>query len=175
MVAFESTNKMTNTGDKALEALSSGYVLWPDGGYIFGIPGLEGLQEGPATGALAAWSAFYDKDWAFGLHARFDDRINNGARDRYLLHDLAAGESRQFEAWLQVNDRGELAPFVSSAIDLEDLPASKRYFGFDPDELKPRQRIRRDFGSEWKIGCWCGCRRRESDRHGQLPIHMGAQ
>ena len=115
--------EMTNTGDKALEALSSGYVLWPDGGYIFGIPGLEGLQEGPATGALAAWSAFYDKDWAFGLHARFDDRINNGARDRYLLHDLAAGESRQFEAWLQVNDRGELAPLVSSAIDLEDLPS----------------------------------------------------
>jgi len=115
--------EMTNTGDELLEALSSGYVLWPDGGFIFGIPGLAGLQEGSATGALAEWSAFYDKDWAFGLHARFDDRINNDARDRYVLHDLAAGESRQFEAWLQVNDRGELAPLVSSAIELEGLPS----------------------------------------------------
>jgi hypothetical protein len=117
--------EMMNDGDEPLSDLSSGYVLWPDGGFIFGIPGVRGLSEGPTTGALAGWSAFYDEDWAFGLHAGFDDRINNDARDRYLLHSLGAGETRRFEAWLQIDDRGELAPLVASAIELEGLSSGR--------------------------------------------------
>jgi hypothetical protein len=116
---------MTNSGDVPLTGLSSGYVLWPDGGYIFGIPGLDGLEQGETAGALANWSAFYDEEWMLGLHAEFDDRINNSARDRYLLHDLEPGETRRFEAWLQIGDSGELAPLVASEITLGSLVAGR--------------------------------------------------
>ena len=112
--------EMTNLGDESLVGLSSGYSLWPDGGHIFGIPGLSGLEEGETDGALAAWSGFYDEDWLLGLHADFD-----AARDRYLLHDLGVGETRRFEAWLQVGDHGELAPLVATEIELGGLAAGQ--------------------------------------------------
>jgi hypothetical protein len=117
--------EMTNLGDATLAGLSSGYSLWPDGGHIFGIPGLSGLEEGETEGALANWSGFYDEDWLLGLHADFDDRIGDAGRDRYLLHDLGVGETRRFEAWLQVGDRGELAPLVAGEIELDGLPAGQ--------------------------------------------------
>ena len=119
------STEMTNAGDVPLAGLSSGYVLWPDGGFIFGIPGLAGLEQGETFGALAGWSAFYGEDWLLGLHADFDDRINNAARDRYLLHDLGVGETRHFEAWLEVGERGELAPLVASEIGIRGLPAGR--------------------------------------------------
>jgi hypothetical protein len=117
--------EMTNPGDEPVRDLSSGYVLWPDGGHIFGIPGLGGREAGETSDALSGWSAFYGEDWLLGLHADFDDRINNASRDRYRRHDLAAGETRRFEAWLQVDDRGELAPLVVHEIARLDLPAGR--------------------------------------------------
>jgi hypothetical protein len=117
--------EMTNVGDAPLLALTSGYALWPDGGFMFGIPGLGGLEVGPTDLALANWSAFYDEDWVLGLHATFDDWIDSAGRDRLRRHDLAAGETRHFEAWLEVNANGELASLVATAIALEELPAGR--------------------------------------------------
>ncbi|MDH4071727.1 MAG: CehA/McbA family metallohydrolase [Gammaproteobacteria bacterium] len=117
--------EMTNAGDTPLAGLSSGYVLWPDGGFIFGIPGLGGLFDGATDDRLANWSAFYDEDWLLGLHADFDDHFSSDGRDRFLLHDLAVGETRSFEAWLEVGERGELAPLVASGIDIDGLPSGR--------------------------------------------------
>jgi len=115
--------EMTNEGASPLAAISSGYVLWPDGGYIFGIPGLAGQELGSVAGALARWSAFYDEHWVLGLHTGFDDHFDSGGRDRLLQYDLAPGETRAFEGWLQVDGAGELAPLVAAAIDIDGLPS----------------------------------------------------
>lgn len=106
--------EMRNTTDKALEGLLSGYSMWPEGGFLFGVP---------AESALAHWSAAYDRDWVIGLHAPFAKRIGDDSRDRYVAHDIAPGESRVFEAWLQVGERGETAPLVAREIARESQPA----------------------------------------------------
>ncbi|MFM7275709.1 MAG: hypothetical protein ACKO4A_18020, partial [Gammaproteobacteria bacterium] len=108
--------EMRNTTDKTLKGLLSGYSLWPEGGFLFGEPAAT-------QPALTRWSAAYDKDWVLGLHAPFANRIGDDSRDRYLAHDIAPGESRVFEAWLQVGARGETAPLVAREIARESQPA----------------------------------------------------
>jgi hypothetical protein len=113
--------RMTNRGESGLTDLLSGYVVWPDGGYMFGIPGLAGISASAEDGALADWSAAYDEKWALGVHAPFATHVKYIGRDRYLSHDLAAGESKSFEAWIQVEPGGSLAPLVAAEIDFQGL------------------------------------------------------
>ncbi len=115
------TTKMVNAGSNALANLLSGYVVWPDGGYLFGVPGLLGVEVGAANAALADWSAAYDEDWALGLHAPFASVTTQYGRDRYLEHSLGPDDSIVFEAWLQIEDSGSLAPFVAEQIQFGDL------------------------------------------------------
>ena len=117
------TTTMRNTGDKALPNLKTGYVAWPDGGYKFGIPGQHGQASGTSNEGLANWSAFYDEHWVMGLHAPFASIFDRFARDRYQQHDLASGEQKTFEAWLQIEGRGDLATLVKSEIEIEALRA----------------------------------------------------
>ncbi len=63
--------RMTNRGEQTLEGLLSGYVVWPDGGYLFGVPGLPGVVSSAEDAALADWSAAYDERWVLGLHGPF--------------------------------------------------------------------------------------------------------
>ncbi|MBV9724500.1 MAG: phosphoesterase, partial [Gammaproteobacteria bacterium] len=44
---------MSNGGTRALEDLLSGLTLWPNSGFLFPVPGLAGVTEGSAAGALA--------------------------------------------------------------------------------------------------------------------------
>ncbi|HYM27880.1 MAG TPA: hypothetical protein VET66_07005, partial [Steroidobacteraceae bacterium] len=44
---------MTNGGDQPLTDLLSGLTLWPNSGFLFAVPGLAGVNSGPADGALA--------------------------------------------------------------------------------------------------------------------------
>ena len=120
--------QMTNAGDKPQAELLSGYVFWPDGGYLFGVPGMHGIGQGKMTQAIAKWNAAYDKEWSIGLHAPYANVINYGARDLYLSHALAPGEKRIFEGWLQVSAKGELSAMVESEIQLNKL-ASGRILG----------------------------------------------
>jgi hypothetical protein len=113
--------EMTNTSPQAMTDLLSGYVLWPEGGYLFGVPGMSDVVEGKYDTAIADWTAAYGEDWALGLHAPFADHLNHGGRDVYALHTLQAGQSRRFEAWLQVSNKGELAPMVRGEIALQKL------------------------------------------------------
>ena len=113
--------RMTNKGKVALKGLMSGYVVWPDGGYLFGVPGLPGVSASAEDEALADWSAAYDEGWVLGLHAPFSEYVAYNGRDRYLKHDLRPGESRLFEAWLQIGGEGSLAPLVQSEIDRRGL------------------------------------------------------
>ncbi len=108
---------MTNRGESPLNDLISGYIVWPDGGSLFGVPGLAGEYAGYETAAMARWSAAYGKDWTLGLHAPFSQYVDYGGRDRYQSHTLQPGESRQFEAWLQIEHGGGLTPLVNAEIE----------------------------------------------------------
>jgi hypothetical protein len=114
---------MTNHGETALAGLLSGQTLWPSAGYFFGVPGLGDLQEGPATGALADRVVAYDADWSIALHAPYLDSIGSRSKDLFLQHTLQPGESRSFDAWLQVGARGDLGPVVAAEIERRALPA----------------------------------------------------
>ncbi len=113
--------RMTNDGEQALVNIKSGYVMWPDGGSMFGIPGLHGVNAAAEDEALADWTAAYDENWLLGLHAPYANRVEYDGQDRYVEHDLAPGASRSFEAWLQVEDRGSLAALVQKEIELGQL------------------------------------------------------
>lgn len=107
---------MTNGGPTKLENLRSGMTLWPSAGYLFGVPGLDGAEEGAATNALSDRVVAYDEGWAIALHAPYLDHIGFGSKDMYQTHSLAPGESRSFDASLQVLASGDLAPVVAHEI-----------------------------------------------------------
>nr|CDQ33479.1 hypothetical protein BN993_02922 [Virgibacillus halodenitrificans] len=114
-----------NRGDEPLEGIRSGFTLWPDTGYLFGVPGLGDAKETEASDALTDRMVAYDQDWAFALHAPYFDRINYEGQDMYLEHSLKAGESRRFEGWLQVVPEGDLAPVVANEIERKNLDSGE--------------------------------------------------
>jgi hypothetical protein len=123
--ALHVITKMNNTGADTRNGILSGYVLWPEGGHLFGPPGMHGESSGNSENALADWSAAYDEDWVMGLHAPDADRMEDDGRDRYRLHDLAPGMMREFETWLQVEASGSLAPLVATEIAFTKRPSGK--------------------------------------------------
>jgi hypothetical protein len=110
-----------SNGGGALPDLLSGMTLWPKAGYLFGVPGLGGAVRGTMDGALADRVVAYDEKWTVALHAPYADRIADGSMDMYRAHALAAGESRAFEAWLQVGSSGDLKPIIASEIARKHL------------------------------------------------------
>ena len=114
---------MTNGGTRTLPDLLSGLTLWPNSGFLFAVPGLAGVTEGSAAGALSNRVVAYDADWTLALHAPYLDHIGSSSRDLFLRHTLAPGESRTFEGWLQVGASGDLAPVVSAEIERRHLSA----------------------------------------------------
>jgi len=119
--AIHVVTHMTNGGDASLSNIKSGYVVWPDGGSMFGIPGLFGLSAAKEDAALADWSAGYGENWVLGLHAPYSEQVEYNGQDRYLSHDLPSGATRSFEAWLQIENEGSLAPLVRTEIGLSNL------------------------------------------------------
>jgi len=120
--AIELRTTMHNTGGVALTGLLSGMSVWPKGGYLFAVPGLAGMEEGAMTGALADRFSGYDEDWSVTLHAPYADHIADGSRSLYAAHSLAPGETRSFEASLQVGASGDLAPVLAAEIERRHLP-----------------------------------------------------
>jgi hypothetical protein len=119
---------MSNLGDAALPGLLSGLTLWPNSGFLFSVPGMEGVAQGEADGALAERVVAYDEDWAVALHAAYFDHVGDNSMDLYRLHTLEAGASRTFDGWLQVRASGDLAPIVRAEIERQHL-ASGRVHG----------------------------------------------
>ena len=120
-IAISST--MTNGGAQPLPDLLSGLTLWPNSGFLFAVPGLAGVTEGSAAGALSRRVVAYDSDWALTLHAPYLDHIGSSSRDLFRRHTHAPGASRTFEGWLQVGASGDLAPVVAKEIAREHLSA----------------------------------------------------
>jgi hypothetical protein len=116
---------MTNTGNAPLRDLLSGMTLWPNSGFLFPVPGLAGVTEGKADGALAERVVAYDAGWAVTLHAPYLDHVGSGSRDLFRLHTLAPGASRTFDGWLQVGASGDLAPVVAAEIARGQLAAAR--------------------------------------------------
>jgi hypothetical protein len=114
---------MTNGGKAPLTNLRSGVTLWPNSGFLFAVPGLAAVEDGPAAGALSDRVVAYDAGWAVALHAPYLDHVGYGSKDMYQTHSLAPGESRTFEAWLQVGSSGDLAPVVAEEIARKHLPS----------------------------------------------------
>jgi hypothetical protein len=105
-----------SNGGAALSDLLSGLTLWPKGGYFFGVPGLAGVVQGKFDGALADRVVAYDEKWTVALHAPYADHVADGSLDMYQLHALAPGQSRTFDAWLQVGSSGDLKPIIAAEI-----------------------------------------------------------
>lgn len=148
---------MHNAGEVALEDIYSGYVVWPEGGSLFGVPGLHGVNSSAEDAALADWSASYDEHWALGLHAPFSQVVAYDGRDRYLPHTLQPGASRDFEAWLQIESDGSLAPLVRAEIEFGQLPhgrLSGRVAGSDGRAIERPAvvAIKNDAPYAWTLG-----------------------
>ena len=116
---------MHNASDVLIDGLYSGYVVWPDGGSLFSVPGLLGINAGAEDDALADWSASYGEHWMLGLHAPFSEFVAYDGRDRYLPHDLEPAETESFEAWLQIENDGTLAPLVSAEIEFRKMSSGR--------------------------------------------------
>ena len=121
--SIEIQTTMTNNGNAVLSGLLSGLTLWPKRGYLFAVPGMAGIAEGPTRGALADRVVAYDENFTVALHAPYADHIADGSKDMYQLHSLAPGASRVFEAWLQVGASGDLQPIVMAEIVRKHLPS----------------------------------------------------
>jgi len=113
---------MTNNGEAALDNLLSGYVVWPDGGNLIDTPVISSNSKPDGANG---WTAAYDAGWVVGLHAPFSEVVDRRGRDRYTLHDLGPGASRVFEAWLQIESEGSLAPMVQSEIGFGQLESGQ--------------------------------------------------
>lgn len=120
---IEISTTMTNEGDTALPDLLSGLTLWPSSGFLFAVPGLAGVHEGKAAGALAPRFSGYDEGWTVTLHAPYLDHVGSDSRDMFQLHTLKAHESHTFSGWLQVGARGDLSPVVAAEIEQRKLPS----------------------------------------------------
>jgi hypothetical protein len=120
---IELRTTLTNHGTVAVENVLSGHTLWPSAGYFFGVPGLGSLKEGPATGALADRAVAYDEDWSIALHAPYFDYVSNRSKDLLQRHSLAPGETRAFDAWIQVGAKGDLAPVTAAEIERKGVAA----------------------------------------------------
>ena len=119
--AVEIQSTLTNHGDSTLSALLSGMTLWPNSGFLFGVPGLSGKAAEAADGALTDRVVAYDENWAVTLHAPYFDHVGYGSKDMFRLHTLAPGESRRFDAELQVGASGDLAPVLRDEIRRKHL------------------------------------------------------
>ncbi|MEJ2140681.1 MAG: CehA/McbA family metallohydrolase [Gammaproteobacteria bacterium] len=144
-----------NKGEAPFADLLSGYVVWPDGGHLVAEPVAtpNGREASPG-----GWTAAYDEHWLLGLHAPFSDVAANRGRDRYVRHDLAPGASRTFEAWLQIEDRGTLAPMVQTEIEFRQLASGRvsgRVVSADGEAvMRPAVVVTRDGGRPyaWTLG-----------------------
>jgi len=167
---IEIKTTMHNEGDTPLPNLLSGLTLWPQGGFIFPVPGLAGITESAATAALADRVSAYDADWTITLHAPYFDHVGDGSRDMYALHTLAPGATRTFEGWLQVGTRGDLAPVVAAEIERRHLPAGT-VLGVvtDPDGHPVDEPVvvvkREEKPYAWALG--------DHDGHYNLPLPTG--
>lgn len=112
--------KMTNAGTKVYE-MWSGYTLCIKGGWIF-VPGIgTGDVEASREEVLGDWIVGYNVNWALGLHAPYFNLVYGSITwmDMYLTHTFGPGETKEFEAWLQVEPIGDPSRILKMNMELK--------------------------------------------------------
>ena len=121
---------MTNLGERTLP-LTSGYTLWPDSGFKFGVPKFADTakqhneNDEDADPANVRWMSDrfvgYDENWAIALHAPYMTEAHNQSRDLYAKHNLKSNQSITFSGAYQVLSSGDLAPVMAAEIARENM------------------------------------------------------
>ena len=107
------STSMTNAGTQALEDIQPGYTLYMKGGYMLTPPGLKGIKEGSALGALT-WSFIgYDHTWCIALHAPYVESIDHFGQDMFGRLSLAPGETKSVQAWIQVCSHSDISRILN--------------------------------------------------------------
>jgi len=117
---------MTHQGKWDYIDILSGYVLRTHGGHLFippDMPGESTRKENTNT-ALADWMVSYDETWAVGIHAPGINYFDSQTGDMYRRHTLKPGESRLFEGWLHIVDKGDI-----SAMGAFQMVRTRQYAG----------------------------------------------
>lgn len=122
---------MTNRGEAVADMLS-GFTLWSDGGYKFGVPvyankasKINNEKSEEAVNFITDRFVSYSEDWAVALHAPDMTKIRNQSQDLYTQHSLQAGQTVSFSGDYQVLGSGDLAPVVRAEIERKNMPAGR--------------------------------------------------
>lgn len=122
---------MFNKGEDVADMLS-GFTLWPDGGYKFGVPvyankasKINNEQNEEALNFITDRFVSYSEDWAVALHAPDMTEIRNQSQDLYTEHSLQPGQTVSFSGDYQVLSSGDLAPVVRAEIERKNMPAGR--------------------------------------------------
>lgn len=112
---------MTHAGTQPYDEIFPGYTLYLKGGYMFTPPGLSGIKQGPADGALT-WSFIgYDEQWAIALHAPYVQSIDHFGQDMFGRISLQPGESKTIQAWLQLCPHSSIAEILRFEMEQRNL------------------------------------------------------
>ncbi|MEW6623533.1 MAG: CehA/McbA family metallohydrolase [Bacillota bacterium] len=114
---------MTNNGTKTYEGLISGYSLCTLSGYMFGPFGSE--QPGYDQVAQSWYGDFvlgYDEAWTMALHypGFTDFAYGTGWKDLYYNHNIAPGEVKVFDAWVQFADVGSASEILEFNVGIKN-------------------------------------------------------
>jgi len=117
---------MTHQGKSDYADIFSGYVLRAHGGHLFIPPEVpEDLTRKENTSTTPAdWMVCYDETWAVGIHVPDINCFDSQTEDMYRRHTLKPGESRLFEGWLHIVDKGDI-----SAMGAFQMARTRQYAG----------------------------------------------
>lgn len=118
---FSNTDKKNSYAD-----LYSGYTIGNKGGYMFGPYGYntpdKKTKQITIGEKLGQYVTTYNKDFAVALHVDDANKYigTSGYKDLYKLTTLAPGETKTFNATLQIENSGSHSPILDKAMKMKN-------------------------------------------------------
>lgn len=118
---FENTDKTNSYSN-----LYSGYTLGNKGGYMFGPYGYntpdKKTKQITINEPLGQYVTTYNKDYIVALHVENPDKYTgtSGYKDLYQLTTLAPGETKTFNATLQIENSGNQSAILDKAMEVKN-------------------------------------------------------